>query len=438
MEDSKIRDKVEKIYKVIEENLYVCEPDERFGNTNPTLLFSILTCLVNGKELIFGNVGMGKTTSAEAIISLMYGIPLEVILSSEAHGDPEVTKEEYIAQPDLSNMENVIWRRFAQLPPKIFDEFNRLPNSKQNLFFDSIDRGNFEYMNKTLFSKPGPFFATCNYADRGNTELNWPIKDRFDIAVVARAPNPLLRRLIAYRKVDENLIKDEEVSKDMLAILDGKEEYDKKIEQLYEHAEKFKNKLKEIYPDLELLGREELIYANKEILKIPFSKEAELFLTFIYADFQCPYCEEKIPGEREKCSESCHYSNTEYAFSKVTRGLSVRFDKSLRKYAQAIAWYFGDEEVEPSHIEIVLPYVLWHRMEFTEEYKAKHRSNVRGELLNLYLSKQLINEISKRFNEQEAIVANGFNRYLNKEPIKETTDHPIFIYLANMNNYRGS
>ncbi|MEM5811971.1 MAG: hypothetical protein QXG91_04525 [Candidatus Aenigmatarchaeota archaeon] len=436
-----IRDKVKRIYKVIAENLYVCEPDERFDNTNPTLLLSILTCLLNGKELIFGNVGIGKTTSVESIVSLMYGIPLEVILSSEAHGDPEVTKEEYVAQPDLSNMKDIIWRRFVQFPLKIFDEFNRLPPSKQNLFLDGIDRGNFEYMNQTLFSEPGPLFATCNYADMGTTELNWPMRDRFDVAVVAQAPHPLLRRMIAYRKIDEEILKDKEFTKRMLAILDSKEEYyDKKINELYQLAEKFKGelkeKLKEHYPDFKPLSRDELSTVNREILNIRFSKEAELFLDFIHAEFQCPYCGEKIPGESEICHEGCHYSKIDiekgYAFRKVKRGLSVRFDKSLRKYAQALAWYFSDEEVKSSHIEIVFPYVLWHRMEFTEEYKNMHRSDTKGEPLNLYLSKQLISEISKRFDEQKAIIVDAYQNYLDGDPIKEKTDHPIFVYFESL------
>lgn len=425
-----IRSKLKGIYEIISENFYICRADERF-NGNPTLLLGMLTCVLNGRELIYGNIGKGKTTSAEAIVSLMYGFPLSMILSCEAHGDPEITKEEYVAMPDLSDMKKVIWKRFAQFPPKIFDEFNRVPGPKQNLFLDSIDRGNFEYMNETLFSEPGPFFAICNWPDKGNVDLLPPMKDRFDVAVISSEPGILDRRAIAHRKLNNHLL-DSTISKDMLEILDARNKtYEERIKELYDRAGSFKDELEKKLK-IELIGSGEIQEARKDIEKIKLSKEAELFMDFVHAEFLCPNCGEKIPEQNEICKEGCHYAKTEYAFNKVKKPLSIRFDLSWRKYGRGLAWYFGDEIVETRHLELVFPYVFWHRTEFTEKYKTQHRPEAKGPL-EIFLSEELMNEIVKRFAEDKGSVANAYGCYLNGdkdglEEIKKTRDHPIFAH----------
>ena len=230
-----LRQKLKSVYNVIDEKLYVGKSAPEFGGANPTLLLSLLTGITNGKALIFGNWGMGKTTLSEVIEGVLYTTPLQVALSTEAHGDPEVTKEEFIATPNLADLKSVLWKRFVQSPVKKFDEFNRMPTQKQSLFFDGIDRGNFEYQGMTLFSRPGPFFATCNWPDRGNSEILPPTEDRFDIAVCSEEPDLLLRRHIMLnkeKKVDYNILKDgSDGWKEMLAILDGNEDYDRKMAQ---------------------------------------------------------------------------------------------------------------------------------------------------------------------------------------------------------------
>ncbi|NIS68916.1 MAG: hypothetical protein GTO12_08165, partial [Proteobacteria bacterium] len=122
--DGVYQGKVRAIYQFIDENLYFNRPDieidgERF---NTSLLFGLLTALIRGKELIIGEPGVGKTTSAEFVGSLVYRIPVGVIWGSEVSGHPEQTEEKIIGRPDLGKLnrgvEEVVWTHFSQLPVK--------------------------------------------------------------------------------------------------------------------------------------------------------------------------------------------------------------------------------------------------------------------------------------------------------------------------------
>ena len=78
------------IYQFISDHLYFNRPDieikgERF---NSAILLSLLTALRRGKELIIGEPGLGKTTSAEYVCALVYQFPLGVIWRSEVSGHP--------------------------------------------------------------------------------------------------------------------------------------------------------------------------------------------------------------------------------------------------------------------------------------------------------------------------------------------------------------
>src|SRR4030043_219726 len=94
------------IYQFINDHLYFNRPDieikgERF---NSAILFSLLTGLQKGKELIVGEPGLGKTTSAEFVCSLIYQFPLGVIWGSEVSGHPEQTEEKIIGRGGLGKM----------------------------------------------------------------------------------------------------------------------------------------------------------------------------------------------------------------------------------------------------------------------------------------------------------------------------------------------
>ena len=109
MKNGKIRDKVLNIYSFIQENLYLNRPDLKVGDQpfNSALLFSLLTALNRGKQIIIGEPGLGKTTAAEYICALTYRFPLGLIWASEVSGHPEQTEEKIVGRPDLGKLNRV-------------------------------------------------------------------------------------------------------------------------------------------------------------------------------------------------------------------------------------------------------------------------------------------------------------------------------------------
>jgi len=133
MNDGKngLRETVLDIYEHIQKNLYFNRPDMEVKGIpfNSALLLSLLTGLCEGNELIIGEPGLGKTTSAEYVSAFLYRFPLATVWASEVPGHPEQTEEKIIGRPDLGRLnlgeEVVIWSNFSLLPVKIIDELRQ-------------------------------------------------------------------------------------------------------------------------------------------------------------------------------------------------------------------------------------------------------------------------------------------------------------------------
>lgn len=189
-----LKAKVRRIYDYIQENLYLNQSDITINNEafNSALLMSLLVGLSRGKALIIGEPGLGKTTSVEYVGSLIHRIPLGTIWQAEVSGHPEQTEEKIIGRPDLGKLnlgeEYVIWSHFTMLSIKIVDEINRLPETKQSMILNGVDRGNWEYLNDAVINREYCLFATANYQDRGTNTIIEPLMDRFDVMVESRHP----------------------------------------------------------------------------------------------------------------------------------------------------------------------------------------------------------------------------------------------------------
>src|SRR5918992_2221827 len=205
--------KIRDIYAFISENLYFSRPDLHIQgqSANSTLLLSLLTALTGGKALIIGEPGLGKTTAAEYVCALVYGFPLSVIWSSVVSGHPEQTEEKIVGRPNLGKLsqgeEVVVWSYFARLPVKIVDEINRLPETKQSLILDGVERGKWEYLNQGLINDEFCLFATANYQDQGTNTLVPPLLDRFDVVVESKHPGANLASIIGQSSARENLLR---------------------------------------------------------------------------------------------------------------------------------------------------------------------------------------------------------------------------------------
>jgi len=434
------QEKMLRIYNFIKDNLYFCNGDLHIGRDyfNSTLLFGTLTCLNKGKQLLMGEYGGGKTTSSEHLLSIIYGIPQRVLVSSTIKGNPELTLEKIIGRLNFGQLnqgvEEVIWSLFVILEPKIIDEFNRIPEAKQNLLLEGMDRGNWQYLNEMITTGDVPLFATINYKDSGNVRLVEAVIDRFELAVESRYPGVNNARLIRHNYTSKNGITSHPlIEKEMYKVMLSQKPYGETRKEMHVLQDTFKKEL-ESRTGLELLSAQELEEINDEIKSIPLSKEADLFLDLVASElYSCMMFGQK--RSNEECIPNCHYQNL--LCGKKRNCDSVRNQFSEIKYARSLAWLFGDSEVKTKHIVTMLPYLLWHKMSFVESYANKFVKDTRNDPLQLHITKAAVNELVNRFsklkNDQyrmaKLVKANKIDEAMN---LAKEVDHPVFYEYMNI------
>lgn len=428
----RLQNLVRDIYKFIYDNLYYNIDDIviKEENFNSSLLMSVFTAIVSGKQLIVGEPGLGKTTTSEYVASLFYSLPLEIVWNSEIHGNPEQTEEKMVGRPDLGKLnlgeEEVIWSLFPQLPVKIVDEINRLPQSKQDLLLDSIDRGIWKYLDEIIINDENCLFATANYVEGSGFGLTQTFLDRFDIVVESKHPGAVLSfELIESKKV-EKLLRNSRISREMIDILKSKIDYDEKIIKLNELNQLYSEYIEDIF-GIRTLTRDDRDIIRQEVENITFDKDAEAFVIMLISEssFCSRYGQKRIIDE---CIEGCHYS--EYLCSKIKSCLSNRFPQSLIKYSKALAWFLGDKKVDLEHITAITPYILAHRVVWREKHVLVHSKDERRDFVELHLAKIATEEVLRRYREQSDKLKEAFK--VAYDVINSGTgefilgDHPVY------------
>jgi len=432
MRNNITRNKVLEIYDFIQNNLYLNRPDLKIGENkfNAALLFSLLTAINQGKEIIMGEPGLGKTTSAEYICAMIYRFPLGLIWGGVVPGHPEQTEEKIIGRPDLGRLnqgeEAVIWSYFSQLPVKIVDEINRLPETKQSIILDGVDRGKWEYMNNVIINEEYCLFATANYQDRGTNTLIAPMVDRFDVMVESKHPGPNIALAISMKERSSKLLRNIEYERKLNEILLEQEDQHDKMKRIEDLCGLFAKQVEREF-QITLLNRKERKKIRGAIHQIPLDLDANAFMRTVIAELS--FCHKY--GQRrtnEQCGEGCHYSA--YLCYNIKNCISNRFPISARTYAQSLAWLLGDEEVNVEHLKTVMPYTLAHRVQWREDHVSRKQSHARRDSSQIYVAKEAVNEIFRRYNEQSthiksALAVAWHNLSGHKmEPVHG--DHPLY------------
>ena len=381
---------VGEIYHFIQEHLYFNRPDlEVKGKRyNSTLLFSLLTGLNGGKALIIGEPGLGKTTSAEYVCSLLYQLPIGLIWGSEVPGHPEQTEEKIVGRPDLGKLnrgiEEVVWSNFSQLSAKIVDEINRLPETKQSVILDAVDRGNWEYLNEMIINEEYCLFATANYQDVGTNTLIPPLIDRFDVMVESKHPGPNLSLMVGMHSEKDHMLRSPNHEISMQQVLKSKTSYTAKQTKLEEICTGFGDRLRRQF-GVDTLSREARGKAQSEIRDLSFDIDADAFTRTVLAElsFCFQYGQKRSD---ETCVTGCHY--TGYLCYATKNCASNRLPTSIRRYAQALAWLSGADEVDLEHVRAVMPHALAHRVQWKDEYVAKRRGDKRADPFEIYLARR--------------------------------------------------
>jgi len=421
------------IYRFISEHLYFNRPDiEIKGESyNSTILLSLLTGLTKGKELIIGEPGLGKTTSAEFISSLVYQFPLGVIWGSEVSGHPEQTEEKIIGRPDLGKLnrgeEDVVWTNFSQMPVKIVDEINRLPETKQSMILDGVDRGNWEYLNEMIINDEYCLFATANYQDGGTNTLIAPLVDRFDVIVESRYPGANLSFLIGKSRGKERILRHPKYEKDLYRVLKSKIAYEKKVPKLEEICNAFGEYVHETL-EVKPLRREDRDRIRTEMESLDLDLDASAFARMLLSELS--FCERY--GQKrivENCEEGCHY--TGYLCRQIKNCASNRLPTSIKLFSQGLAWLLGDSEIDIEHVKAVMPYALSHRIQWKDEVLSQKERAKRDDPFQIFLAKEAVKTVSQRYREQSDHLKDALalgSKIFQGEPLEPLEgDHPIYI-----------
>jgi len=427
------RQKVRAIYKFIWDNLYVNRPDMLVGEEafNSALLFSMLTALNRGKELIIGEPGLGKTTSAEYVGAMTHQLPLGLIWASEVSGHPEQTEEKIIGRPDLGRLnqgeEVVVWSYLAQLPVKIVDEINRLPETKQSMILDGVDRGNWEYLNDVIINDEYCLFATANYQDQGTNTLIAPLIDRFDVIVESRHPGPDMALMIGMKDRHKNVLRSPEYEKYFQETLAQRRDYHEKMQLIEDLSTRFGDHMKKEHR-IEMLSKGERQKIRSCMQELPLDLDANAFLRTVIAELSfCYKYGQKRSGEQ--CEEGCHY--TGFLCHHVKNCISNRFPTSARIYSQSLAWLLGDKSVGVEHIKAVLPYILAHRVQWKDDVISQKQTGTRRDPLQIFVAKEMITDAYRRYNEQSHQIKNAlavaYHRISGKDLDPIEGDHPIYL-----------
>jgi MoxR-like ATPase len=427
-----LRETVREIYRYIQENLYLNRPDMEVKGVqfNSGLLMSLLTGLCQGKELIIGEPGLGKTTSAEYVCALLYRFPLGTIWGSEVSGHPEQTEEKIIGRPDLGRLnqgeEVVVWSHFALLPIKIVDEINRLPETKQSMILDGVDRGNWEYLNDAIINREYSLFATANYQDRGTNTIIAPLIDRFDVMVESKHPGANLAYLIGVQGPRGVVLRHEELEDEFQRLLSERLPYQARMEQVEDLCDRFGQTLTK-GAGIQTLSRSDREAVRSEKEEIPFDLDSNAFLRLVLSELSfCHLFAQK--RSHEGCQEGCHF--TGYLCNAVKNCVSNRLPISVRGFSQGLAWLLGDDEVGLEHLKAVLPFTLAHRIQWKEEVVAQREREPRSDPLEIYMAKEAVKEMHRRYMEQGHQIKNALAVACRiaegeaMEPIRG--DHPIY------------
>ncbi|MFP3869335.1 MAG: AAA family ATPase [Syntrophobacteria bacterium] len=439
---TELQEKVHSLYELIGDRFYLGDELFEIGDRKyvPIVLFDILNLLLDGKEIVFGEYGSGKTSSSERISSLVKGLPLEFIQSTTIHAHPEQTEEKMKATLDLGALEKegrelVRWKIIPFSPVVIIDEINRLPVGKQNMLLNEVDRNIWSYRGETLILQSGKtFFATVNYQDIGATKVIAPLLDRFDLGVETASSHPVRKRIIR-RGIDEEILQDRDLSENLIQYIMHNNDTGSAAEvtaYLKLRAEEFKEKLEIRFRGegiaLGIPRSEEVEIIRHEINAMMLAEDAELFLDYVGQEIACHY---SLKKEFSRC-DGCHYQN--YLCSDLY-SISNRAEQSLLRYAKALAWMTCESEVTLEHITAIMPFVIWHRTGISDKKRGEVREVEKDSSDDWYAVADALRQGKKRWEEHkdyqvEAYVALQRDDAATLAKLSREIGHPFFKSLV--------
>lgn len=358
-----------------------------------------------GTMMLYGGHGGGKTTLSKYLGQIFVHLSKEKIEDCILRGHPQLTEEKILGTLDFAQMMNpslikdgkinVIWNDFVDSQWKIIDEINRLSPYAQNILLSLLAESSVKYHNQSKTLSSFTLFATMNPKDSANFELSLPFLDRFALALPITMPDY-----------------------DSFSTIGRK---DKSNINLCDWIQDFS-----------------LEAVQDEVKDVQYTDDAEFFINFLIDSYRlcCRVSKEtneSLSVDKTLC-KGCHYEAENKVCSKIKHPLSVRVKEDLYKYGKALAWFLGDPKVEVKHIELLAPYMIWHRSELSKKYRNNFLSKKVEESgsttiddiivdVQLDATKEIIKLIKKEFD--------GVKNYLKEfeEVKKGALDEDDFIRL---------
>jgi len=312
---------------------------------NSVLLYTILTNVVdNGSMILYGPSGSGKTSSSRYVASAIRNLLVDYLKYSTIFGHPEQTEEKMIAMYDpikmVSGERELIIREFLKSPIKLIDEINRLRPESTSLLLELLNSGSVTYQDQLIRATPGPVFATANPSDRANHPLVTPLKDRFNIAVLADRMNPF-----NFKAYNEQRARGKGSIEDVISLDDP-------------------------------ITPQDLMQMRQDIYSVDFPSElmsrvAHFFAELTGCDMAGYVVERKTKGNLTDkkppaiCQDCDHYSQDNSICSKTEEDVSPRAYETVYTYAKAIAYWRGNQQVGEDDVRAVVPFAVWFRVATT-------------------------------------------------------------------------
>ncbi len=355
-------------------------------HTNAVL--ATLTYLLGTNHLLIGEPGWGKTTLAKIVAARMSGLPYDLYDSLEIRGHPQKYEEKVVARPHFGALnqgkESVVWQGTFGLAAIIVDEVNRLPPDTQDVLLQGIDTGRWIYLNHALFAGKKPTFMTMNPKDGDRENGLLPaLKDRIDIVTEEQFFGTWATSQfeVARARVQAELHDDAFTTSVFAALSRSYDDFKTAVSS----------------PSGRIVGHltsDERTAVRDSILSLGFDNDAHLFLMAFMAElnYSARYGTKRAA---DPISDNTHDQN--FAGVHVKHSFSPRSAMSAMNYARGIAWFLGSSEVGLDHMRFVLPHVIAHKVEFTDDYRHAHGHDDRKDAEPIHLARKLVEEVFGRY-----------------------------------------
>ncbi len=401
-----------------------------------------LNYVLRGRILVSGEPGSGKTVSGNIIHALFGHTPVVTANDAQMNCAPDQTINDLVGRLHFGKMgkegiEQAIWQKSLLFPFIHIDELNRLTETRQDNLLNGINSGLWTRFNETIAKGQVPIFATINNPDNGTFDLIPPIADRFDLMVEAPTGISVL-----------DLYQADGLEKEVGSIAHGQ------IEDLESGLQMLVREFDTVLSDTNMSGREKIakvtalrgrtagyfagkaisyqnvkepgkpfLYQKKNAVYVLTEEEQRAIRTEIKAIPFNSYALVYFEAVNQEVNNSDLFGwkrvddpqpkdgvDINFATSQVKTGISPRAIARTFDLARGVAWLAGSPQVRIQHMQLILPYVLAHRVRYQSDFIGMHRLDRRGETLQekaslpIYLARCLMSGIDERWQNSGAKV----------------------------------